>query len=101
MPHQAAKRHKESQDFRAKHDGRHAADCAGTEPDDKSDHQGKYQPGEPCGEIYRHFAKRVVNHRAACRNVGVGQDIQHKSDREAIDQIPTFTQQIFSDGIKA
>ena len=43
----------------------------------------------------------MVQYGAAGRDIGVGQDIEHKSDRQAVDQIPAFTQQIFRDGVEA
>ena len=42
----------------------------------------------------------MMQNRTAGRNIGIGQDIKHKGNGNAVDHVPAFAQQIFGDGVK-
>ncbi|MNI56724.1 hypothetical protein D3C73_1117440 [compost metagenome] len=43
----------------------------------------------------------MVQNRAARRDIRIGQDIQYERNRDAVDNVPAFSQQIFGDGVEA
>ncbi|MNZ76139.1 hypothetical protein D3C78_946370 [compost metagenome] len=101
MPQQTAESQEECDDFCTQHYRRHTADCFGTDPDNKSHSESERQPRQSRRNIQRHFRKSMVKNRTACRNVRVGEDIQHKGNRDAVHHVPAFTEQVFSDGVEA
>ena len=101
MPQQAAEGQEEGDDLRAQHDRRHPAHRFGTHPDDKRHAQRKAQPGQTRRYVQRHLREGVMQNRTACRDIRVGQDIEHKRDGQPVHQVPTFAQQVFGDGVEA
>ena len=101
VPEQTAEGQEKSNDFRTQHDRRHATHRFGAQPHHKRHQQGKAKPCRTRRHIQRHFAEGMVQNRTARRNIGVGQDIEHEGNRNTVDDVPAFAQQIFGDGVEA
>ena len=101
MPQQAAEGEEESNDFRPQHNCCHPADSFRTQPHHERYQQCKTKSSCPCRDVQRHLREGVMQNRTAGRNIGVSQDIEHKSNGNAVDYVPAFAQQIFGDGVKA
>ena len=101
MPQQATEGEEECNNFRSQHNRRHTADCFGAQPHHKRHQQCKTKTCRSGRNIQRHLREGVMQNRTAGRNIGVGQNVEHKGNRDTVDDIPAFAQQIFGDGIKA
>ncbi|MOA34501.1 hypothetical protein D3C78_1558770 [compost metagenome] len=101
MPKQAAERQEESNDFCAQYNRRHTTDRFGTDPDDKCHCESKRQARQSRRNIQRHLCKSMVKNRTTRRNIGVGEDIQHKGNRDAVDHVPALAEQVFGNSVEA
>ncbi len=101
MPQQAAEGQEKSNDFRAQHNGRHAAHRFGAHPDDERHAQREAQPRQPRRHVQRHLREGVVQNRTACRDIGVGQNVEHKGNRDAVDDVPALAEQVAGNSVKA